>query len=117
MGQLTAQPQPLTHQQDPSSVSTLVDVDVGTPALEKRVPPYTTTEPAPLQPLVTDSPVATVVARNAQTKSKSRSFPLPAYVPPAHTNRTLVLCFDGTGDQFSEEVRPRCVDPSVLAVS
>ncbi|KAG1831963.1 hypothetical protein DFJ58DRAFT_848092 [Suillus subalutaceus] len=24
-------------------------------------------------------------------------------LPPAHTNRTLVLCFDGTGDQFSSD--------------
>ncbi|KAG2116365.1 hypothetical protein BD769DRAFT_1486352 [Suillus cothurnatus] len=26
-----------------------------------------------------------------------------AILPPAHTNRTLVLCFDGTGDQFSSD--------------
>ena len=25
-------------------------------------------------------------------------------IPPSHPARTLVLCFDGTGDQFSTEV-------------
>jgi hypothetical protein len=26
-------------------------------------------------------------------------------IPPFHENRTLVLCFDGTGDQFDADVR------------
>lgn len=26
-------------------------------------------------------------------------------VPPYHPARTLVLCFDGTGDQFDDDVR------------
>lgn len=25
-------------------------------------------------------------------------------IPPVHTHRTLVLCFDGTGDQFDADV-------------
>lgn len=28
------------------------------------------------------------------------------WVPKQHANRTLVLCFDGTGDQFDSDVRP-----------
>jgi len=28
----------------------------------------------------------------------------PSIIPPSHTNRTLVLCFDGTGDQFDADV-------------
>jgi uncharacterized protein (DUF2235 family) len=28
----------------------------------------------------------------------------PSIIPPEHTNRTLVLCFDGTGDQFDADV-------------
>ena len=27
----------------------------------------------------------------------------PPIIPPTHTNRTLVLCFDGTGDQFDAD--------------
>lgn len=26
-------------------------------------------------------------------------------IPETHNNRTLVLCFDGTGDKFDEDVR------------
>lgn len=26
--------------------------------------------------------------------------PVPAVIPPEHSSRTLVLCFDGTGDQL-----------------
>lgn len=26
-------------------------------------------------------------------------------IPPQHDNRTIILCFDGTGDQFDEDVR------------
>jgi len=25
-------------------------------------------------------------------------------IPPVHTHRTIVLCFDGTGDQFDSDV-------------
>lgn len=28
---------------------------------------------------------------------------IPAVIPPTHTNRTLVVCFDGTGDQFDND--------------
>ena len=27
----------------------------------------------------------------------------PSFIPPKHENRTLVLCFDGTGDQFDAD--------------
>jgi hypothetical protein len=26
-------------------------------------------------------------------------------IPKRHSNRTIILCFDGTGDQFDEDVR------------
>ena len=29
---------------------------------------------------------------------------LDEIIPPTHTHRTIVLCFDGTGDQFDEDV-------------
>lgn len=28
---------------------------------------------------------------------------VPSVIPSTHSNRTLVLCFDGTGDQFDED--------------
>ena len=27
-------------------------------------------------------------------------------VPPSHRHRTLIICFDGTGDQFDADVSP-----------
>ena len=30
---------------------------------------------------------------------------LDEIIPPTHSNRTIILCFDGTGDQFDEDVR------------
>ena len=30
---------------------------------------------------------------------------LDEIIPLTHTHRTIILCFDGTGDQFSEDVR------------
>ena len=27
-------------------------------------------------------------------------------VPPSHKNRTLIVCFDGTGDKFDADVNP-----------
>lgn len=35
-------------------------------------------------------------------------FHLDEIIPPTHSHRTIVLCFDGTGDQFSEDV---CILP------
>ena len=36
----------------------------------------------------------------------NNGFPDPTedVIPPTHTHRTLVLCFDGTGDQFKSDV-------------
>ena len=37
--------------------------------------------------------------------SVDNKYHLDEVIPPTHTNRTIILCFDGTGDQFSEDVR------------
>ena len=37
-----------------------------------------------------------------ETPDRCRSSYLPV-IPPKHSNRTLVLCFDGTGDQFDAD--------------
>lgn len=31
-------------------------------------------------------------------------------IPKTHDNRTLVLCFDGTGDKFDADVRKPAID-------
>ena len=31
-------------------------------------------------------------------------------IPKTHNNRTLVLCFDGTGDKFDSDVRKSAID-------
>ena len=33
-------------------------------------------------------------------------------IPETHSNRTLVLCFDGTGDKFDSDVRKLTLDTS-----
>ena len=37
------------------------------------------------------------------TKPIHKPQTLPPVIPPTHQNRTLVLCFDGTGDQFDAD--------------
>ncbi|KAF4571711.1 hypothetical protein EYR40_008228 [Pleurotus pulmonarius] len=60
-----------------------------------------------------ESPAATLLdAASVQAPNKAAelpSFPTvvvegdPSVIPPEHPYRTLVLCFDGTGDQFDED--------------
>ncbi|KAJ7028390.1 hypothetical protein C8F04DRAFT_1119191 [Mycena alexandri] len=38
-----------------------------------------------------------------QTVNGSAAAPAPSIIPPEHPFRTLVLCFDGTGDQFDAD--------------
>jgi uncharacterized protein (DUF2235 family) len=39
------------------------------------------------------------VVKNERTEA----FSFPRVIPPEHAHRTLVLCFDGTGDQFDAD--------------
>ena len=68
--------------------------------------PQTFTDAYPDIPNVSGSPKG----GNSSLKSDS----LDDVLPPAHTHRTLVLCFDGTGDQFDADV---CVDDLSLLKS
>ncbi|OJA19273.1 hypothetical protein AZE42_04491 [Rhizopogon vesiculosus] len=43
------------------------------------------------------------VSSSPTTGGEGSSHPYDAIIPPAHTHRTLVLCFDGTGDQFDSD--------------
>ena len=50
--------------------------------------------------LTANSPTASAFVKPGGVKEGSiSSGPTPIVVPPEHAARTLVLCFDGTGDQ------------------
>ncbi|KAG2144680.1 uncharacterized protein EDB93DRAFT_1087441 [Suillus bovinus] len=55
-------------------------------------------QPAPL--FLSDYPKN---ANSSVSSGQDSLNPTDDVLPPAHTNRTLVLCFDGTGDQFSSD--------------
>ena len=48
------------------------------------------------------SDIITNELRNVTTTAK---YHLDEVIPPVHSSRTIVLCFDGTGDQFKADVR------------
>ena len=54
---------------------------------------------------------STVNASDGERKLAESPTPLPKaqneveVIPTTHANRTLVLCFDGTGDKFDSDVR------------
>lgn len=57
-------------------------------------------QPAPL--LLNDYPGISNVS-SSFSSGQNPLYQSDAILPPAHKNRTLVLCFDGTGDQFSSD--------------
>ena len=60
--------------------------------------------------LTANSPTASAFIKPGGVKEGSiASGPTPIVVPPEHAARTLVLCFDGTGDQ--------CVSSSLIVVA
>ncbi len=75
------------------------------------LPPLDIDMPAPSND-ASPTPIQTQVksAKSASTGLESLpSVGLAVYdntvIPPSHGARTLVLCFDGTGDQFDSDVR------------
>jgi hypothetical protein len=71
---------------------------------------------APLNKVVNDHPEFLNVSPSGEAGEESpqldslpsavdNKYHLDEIIPPTHSNRTIVLCFDGTGDQFSEDVR------------
>ncbi|KAG1742634.1 uncharacterized protein EDB91DRAFT_1221578 [Suillus paluster] len=57
--------------------------------------------PTPL--VLNDYPEVPNVPSSPTSSGQGLSHPFDAIIPPAHTHRTLVLCFDGTGDQFDSD--------------
>ena len=48
------------------------------------------------------------VSPESPVKPEQDKYHLDEIIPLEHDHRTIVLCFDGTGDQFSEDVRTAC---------
>ena len=48
------------------------------------------------------------VSPDSSAISEQDKYHLDEIIPLEHDHRTIVLCFDGTGDQFSEDVRTAC---------
>jgi hypothetical protein len=82
-------------------------VDHSTPRPSPTGPSPPQTLPHPPIP-VTNSPVVDPPPVDNQPPRKNSEATLlngaPPVIPKEHTNRTLVLCFDGTGDQFDDDV-------------
>jgi hypothetical protein len=77
--------------------------DMSPSAAESNSAPSTVRLPQPIRTQLTD-------LRGSMDKTQSPPSAGPgAYdtsvVPPSHDSRTVVLCFDGTGDQFDADVR------------
>jgi hypothetical protein len=77
--------------QDPSLIMSQLDTDKK-PLINKIV----------LEPESPSSPQANA---SPQSDSSQDKYHLDEIIPPTHTNRIVVLRFDGTGDQFSSDVR------------
>ncbi|KAG6829309.1 hypothetical protein H0H92_004987 [Tricholoma furcatifolium] len=48
-------------------------------------------------------PMARQASDSAASASSTDTYKLPDTIPPEHDHRTLVVCFDGTGDQFDAD--------------
>jgi hypothetical protein len=46
-----------------------------------------------------------VYSAKSESSTVDNKHHLDEIIPPTHPHRTIILCFDGTGDQFSEDVR------------
>lgn len=61
--------------------------------------PTSTSSPFTGSKIITTSPNPPHPIREETLDSRS----LPPVIPPKHDHRTLILCFDGTGDQFDAD--------------
>ena len=51
------------------------------------------------------SPIGESPLTNSSPSDIDNKYHLDDIIPQTHSHRTIILCFDGTGDQFSEDVR------------
>jgi hypothetical protein len=87
----------MTHFQEPTQVST---TDTVVERLADREPLEPSSEPIPP---FTRGGVQSSTSLNHDREATLDSQSIPPVIPPKHDNRTLVLCFDGTGDQFDAD--------------
>lgn len=81
------------HVLSPTAESMTSTVVGGSRALDSRI------DGMPTSP---DSPTS-VFGPGTQQVLNDGDKPYPPVIPPTHTGRTLIVCFDGTGDQFDND--------------
>jgi hypothetical protein len=88
------------HFQEPTALSTVDTIverlECSEPPSSASVSPFTGSE------IQTTSPNITHVAHPAREPTL-KPLSTPPVIPPEHNHRTLILCFDGTGDQFDAD--------------
>jgi hypothetical protein len=93
-----------------------LDLDMSAPPAHSHGEPSTMRKPP--HPIHTQMTTDATMSLNGIQSSPS---PPTAWdntvIPPSHDARTLVLCFDGTGDQFDADVRLRFLLPREVALS
>ena len=69
-------------------------------------------------PLLENSPTVTAYSDGSATEYTPSLASSRAWIPQVRSNRTLVLCFDGTGDQFDQDVSaPSFVCPALFVLA
>ena len=79
-----------------------LDSDMSPSAAESRSEPSTIRVPQPIRTQLTD-PTDTLDKTQSPPSAGPDAYD-PSVVPPSKQHRTIVLCFDGTGDQFDADV-------------
>ena len=83
-----------------------LDLDINMPVPNPSSPAL----PAPIQTNLT-TPLSSSSGKDSLPSSGPGAYDTRV-IPPSHSARTLVLCFDGTGDQFDTDVRKYILSPS-----
>jgi hypothetical protein len=92
-----------------------LDLDMPAPPAHSQSDPSTTRKPPhPIHTQLTTD--ATLSLDDSQSVSPPSAYD-DTVIPPNHDARTLVLCFDGTGDQFDADVRLHFLFPGEVALS
>jgi hypothetical protein len=82
------------HVQTPTTTESITSTVFGT---SPRMSPDTRIEG------LTASPTTFGFDKQGGARQQSDDGDCPPVIPPTHSNRTLVVCFDGTGDQFDND--------------
>ena len=80
-----------------------LDSDMSPSAPESNSEPSAVRVPRPIRTHLTDPSDSSDKTQSPPSVGPGASD--PTVIPPSHHDRTVVLCFDGTGDQFDADVR------------